>query len=217
MNHICNTVPVKALLFSLLFLTGTLELRAQGSVKGPTCVVADQTYHYQIADVWASDSTVQVCVTGGKLMPGAVACMAAGPQTPIRIAWNKGTSAGRIQVTAKGQTFSLECTTTSFLQGGVIPSAAAQQLVDSAASPAPLNCSPATGGDCLAAYVYQWEQSDDRINWQPITGATGAVFQFSSPVNSARFFRRKVTDSLSHSEAYSNTAAIFIKENNDNQ
>jgi hypothetical protein len=214
---LCYNMPVKALVFIFFCLSISLNLHAQISVSGPSCVLAAQPYHYKITWNWAADSTAQVCVTGGKLLTAGTSCVTASPETPIRIAWNEGEKQGRIQVTAGGQTFSFACTISTVLKGGTIPSVSAQQLVDTNSVPQPLDCSSATGGDCQPAYVYQWEQSSDRVNWHLIEGASAAVFQFASPVKSALFFRRKVTDTRSHSEGYSNVAAIFIKENNENQ
>lgn len=75
-------------------------------------------------------------------------------------------------------------------------------------SPAQINATASTGGECSVNLYYQWQQSLDSINFTDISGANGQNYQPGS-LTTSTYFRRHTT--CGHMNGYtSNTAFITV-------
>lgn len=78
-----------------------------------------------------------------------------------------------------------------------------------------LNVTLASGGlfsDLPDQYRYQWEESKDNVTWMPIVGATSPNCTGSNIITARTYFRRKVQEYSSGTEAYSNVLVIDITQ-----
>jgi gliding motility-associated-like protein len=73
---------------------------------------------------------------------------------------------------------------------------------------------PASGG--LIPYQYQWEYSDDNINWIPISGANATTYQ-SPDISNDRSFRRNIKDNKCSTTKgeYTNTVKLIYLRSKD--
>jgi hypothetical protein len=60
------------------------------------------------------------------------------------------------------------------------------------------------------SYSYQWQQSTDNVNFSDISGQTSLSLTFSAPLTITTYYRRKVTETVSGSVAYSNSATVTV-------
>src|SRR6185312_16788308 len=60
------------------------------------------------------------------------------------------------------------------------------------------HCSEVTGGACDPNYLYQWQLSENRMNWADIEGAVGKNLQFSKAVLVSTYFRRVTIEARSN-------------------
>lgn len=67
----------------------------------------------------------------------------------------------------------------------------------------------ATGGATSPVYNYQWQKSMDAVNWTDISGATSLNYT-SDTLQTARYFRRKVTETTTSTIAYTSTATVNV-------
>jgi hypothetical protein len=200
-------------LTALLLVSPVLPLSAQSvSITGPNCVLAGPPYMYNISGQWQSGSTVRVCVTGGVLADSGGTCAGgAGILSFIRVSWDSGgQTSGTIAVSSSLGDTTLVVQITTSLIGGQVDGAVANQSLDTLTTPVTLTVSPASGGACQPAYVYQWQQSADNVVWENVPGASNVQFVFSGPLKQPMYYRRVVTDNAANILAYSSVAVIWV-------
>jgi len=179
-------------------------------LTGPPCVVPVTEYQYNISANWGDESQIQVCINGGVVSGTNDVCYVGIPINQIKIKWSEATT-GSISIQSLSQEIaSLTVSITHELFGGTIDTASAVQVIQPSALPAPINCSVATGGGCGANYFYQWQKSFDHKAWTNIDGANGLKLVFTTPVNSAAYYRRKTIEWGSDNESYSDVATILL-------
>jgi hypothetical protein len=84
------------------------------------------------------------------------------------------------------------------------------QSVDTLTTPASINCSAPAGGACSPSYEFQWQQSQNNMNWTDMDGAVNPDLRFSLPVSRTTYYRRKITEKASGSESYSDIAIVSV-------
>src|ERR1700744_1411276 len=91
---------------SILFLSlpCTLPAISQVTISGPTCVVAGTVYQYTFSGSWDTTSTMQVCLTSGKIADSSASnsCTITGaPLATVLVVWNDSASGtGTVSLTS---------------------------------------------------------------------------------------------------------------------
>lgn len=199
------------LCFYLLFVLITPAI-GQVSVSGPTCVLPQVIYQYNISGNWDSTSTMQACLSGGVIADStnSKTCTAnASPRTSILVIWNNPGNAS-ITVTSSIGNNTININVTSPLSPGSIDTVSGRQTIFYDSIPSIINCSPDTGGSCSPTFLDQWQQSTDMLGWSDISGATAQNLTFNSPLVQATFYRRKVIETSSGTIGYSNIALVDV-------
>ncbi len=187
---------------------------AQPTISGPSCVTPGVVYHYVIKGSWKASSTMQVCLTGGVFSTkdttiGTCTQKNGAPLSSVLVVWNSPGNATINLSSALGNS-SLNITVASLLQPGIIDTASKKQFIGYDSLPVTIICSADSGGSCSPAYKDQWQQSADAISWKDIPGATSKNLTITTPLKQASFFRRKVTETISGTIAYSDVAFVDV-------
>jgi hypothetical protein len=125
------------------------------------------------------------------------------------VVWDN-VSSGSLGLTSTQGDTTLTVQGTTPLSGGSIVGSLKTQSVQYNAMPGGINCSPASGGACSPNYTYQWQESVDNVNWTDIKGATGQNLGFTASKKQTVYCRRKVTEIVSGSIAYSDVAMVDV-------
>jgi hypothetical protein len=194
-------------------LSGAAAL-CQPVITGPACVVPGIVYQYHISGNWDSVSTMQVCITGGVIADSAALtnCTAMdAPLAAVLVTW-KDSVAGSIALTSSLGSSTLNVSVTSALRPGSIAPASEVQSVGYDSVPATIYCSVDTGGSCSPSYRYQWLQSTDQLKWTDVEGpgATAQDLSFTEPLTETRYYRRRVTETVSGVIGYSGIATVNV-------
>lgn len=209
---------LKYLCFLFLSLPCTLPAVSQVTISGPTCVVAGTVYQYTITGSWDTASTMQVCVSSGKIADSSASnnCTVTGaPLATVLVVWNDSASGtGTISLTSSIGNATLTVNLTDVLSPGSLDSASQTQTVAQDSLPASLNCSIAAGGSCSPSYNYQWQLSSDAVSWTNVNDATAQNFAFTAAITQTTFFRRKVTETSSGTIGYSPVATVTLNQSN---
>jgi hypothetical protein len=196
-----------AALFIMLF---AFSSHSQVTITGPSCVTTGVVYMYNINGKFDTASTMKVCITGGTIDTTGKSCSSGNFQPFIKVSWNTGITSGSITLTSSAGNANFKAGITTTLNSGTIESTSKLQTTDSIKVPAMIRCAAATGGGCSPTYIYQWQQSNDNMDWQDIAGETGQNLVLKSSLRRSLYYRRKVTVKGSDSEAVTEAAAIFI-------
>lgn len=199
------------ILLLIVFLVIDLTtVYGQLTITGPTCVMPATTYDYVINNSGGDTSNIQACITGGFFISTYnTACQTINPTSKIRVTWTD-TIAGKLNIATSHGNASIDVSVTSVLEGGKIDSLVVKQILDVNSIPANLYCSQAKGGNCLPAYKYQWQDSKDNIKYSDIKGEETQNLLFSKEIKRTTYYRRKVTDTISNSIAYSVISALIV-------
>jgi hypothetical protein len=201
--------------FCLSILSGlfTLSCFSQISLSGPTCVIPGVIYQYKVTGNWDSTSTMQLCLSGGIIADSTDTntCTPIGgaPLSAVLVIWSNNSSGSLTLTSTKGNA-SLSVSITQALAPGVIDSTTKIQSITYDSIPTTINCAVDVGGSCSPSYNDQWQQSVDMVTWIDIIGATGQNLNFSSPLTQSTLFRRKVTETVTGSIAYSDAAIVNV-------
>ena len=200
--------------YLLILLSFILHLSenadAQLSITGATCVLPGTEYQYLINGDWSVDSSMQICVQGGRIIGTVDSCLE-GAVAEVHIIWDSSLT-HNLYLSYSASHSNLGINITTPLTGGTIDSVTALQTVLKNKLPVPINCSEATGGSCLPNYSLSWQQSNDGIHWTDIPGMASSDLIIENPVQQTTYYRRRVTDLVSRSIEYSNTAIIAVIE-----
>jgi len=197
----------------ILLIEGiSMSSREQVTVTGPTCVMAGTVYQYTIAGNWDSISTLNVCVSGGMIADSAdrINCTPTGaPVANVLVTWNNG-GTGSLTVTSSIGNGFISVVVSAPLIPGIIDSASMTQMIGYDSIPTIITCSMDVGGACNPIYSYQWQQSEDMVNWSDLPGDTLQSLSIDSGLTQSTYYRRKVTETTSGTIGYSNAAIIFV-------
>jgi hypothetical protein len=197
----------KPLLFLSLIIS-VIAGSAQVSIQGIQCVATGVDYQYNIKVDWKEGDRVRVCVEGGIITINNNSCMEKDFMSSIRVRWSQGVGR-KITVSSRSGTSSLEVKIAKALEAGEVITEDRQELT-ATNIPSDLICTPASGGSCAPTYNYQWEQSTDRLGWKPVNGATNKDLQFSAPLATSSYFRRKVIEMQSMTIGYSEIIELTV-------
>jgi len=201
---------MRTILFLFLML-GFKKEYAQVTVTGPTCVTPGILYKYIVTGVAPGSSNMQICITGGLIANTDSSCHQGVPVSSVKIIWNT-TITGNIAVSGSGGNYSLDVNKAKDFQAGKIDSLRRMQVIKTGGLPVVIFCSAASGGNCAPRYVYQWEESTDCLHWSNKSGATLKDFQFTSRPSQTVYYRRRVLESVSRTEKYSDIAVVSITQ-----
>ena len=203
-----TTRTIRLLIFALL---ASYPLFAQVSVTGPDCVIPGLIYQYNISGNWDSAATMSVCITGGVLSENNASCTPNGAPLPfIRVLWNENTPLGKITLRSSKGIATVSVSITTVLQPGSIDKSFRTQTVSANLVPSGITCAAPSGGGCSIAYQYQWQQSNDQVNWSNIPGATSKDLIFSNVAQQTGYYRRKTIHTVSGNIEYSDIAAVAV-------
>jgi hypothetical protein len=195
--------PVLIFLFSQ-----PAKVSAQLTVTGANCVMSSTIYDYIINDTSGDTAKINVCIIGGVFESNKNTCREIKPNTTIKVIWTDSL-AGKLNVNSQSDNTKFDVNVTNTLSGGLIDSFSVTQILDEDSIPATLSCSKAKGGNCNPSYKYQWQESKDNIKYQDINGEVMENLRFSKTIKHSTYYRRKVTDIISNSTAYSSVAAVL--------
>lgn len=195
------------LLLSATFFVSCL-LYAQPEIKGASCVIPGTEYDYFIDAGKDSATTISICIEGGNFTDTKQACKTIKPFSSVRVSWDENAAIAGLSV---GGTNLLKINKTALLDAGEIDSAAKRQLLKYDSASATITCSRATGGNCSPVYAYQWQQSDDALTWTDIEGAIKQNLPSQGAMKTPVFYRRKVTETIAGTVAYSTIATVFVE------
>jgi len=199
----------KKLLTPLLIIAVYPALHGQMIIKGPVCVKAGGEYQYNIEGPWKENGNPRVCVTGGVISETQQTCLSAETIASVRVIWNDKVVKGSISLTSSSGTATIDVGITEELSPGTIGAAKRQQISYNT-KPAAINCTPASGGNCIPSYQYQWQWSEDSFTWQDVAGANSQNLSVNSLLKQAAYYRRKVTENKSGDVAYSEIMSVLV-------
>jgi hypothetical protein len=188
------------------FITVSHSVISQPYVGGPACVLSGAEYQYNISGNIPPGS--RLCITGGKISGTDSTCISHLNAGYVKVTWSG--DSGRIVLSTPAGNFSSSIVITSALQGGAINSTSKLQSIDYNTSPLMISCGMPTGGGCIARYIFQWQQSADKLNWGDINGTTGQHLTGIPALTQAVFYRRKTTEVNSGSIVYSDEAVVYV-------
>ncbi len=200
-------------LFLIALTCISISCAAQVTVSGPTCVVPGTTYEYTISGSWDSVSIMQVCITGGYVPDSLVQGMCTpqgAPLSAILVIWDSAMSGGAITVSSSLGNVSLAVSITTPLIAGFIDSVSGQQAIGYDSVPSTIYCSADSGGSCSPSYSYCWQQSTDAVNWVNVPDSANQNLNFSEPITTTTFYRRKSVEVSSGTIGYSGLAVVRV-------
>lgn len=189
----------------LVFQFFLLKSFSQISITGPTCVQAGVSYQYTISGSWTQSTSMSWSVSGGTITNPP---SSGTPKPNVFITWTTNGTVSLVTSNPAGNA-SKSVSVSATLSGGTLSNTS--QTITYNATPNTINSStPASGGNCSPSYSYQWQQSTDNVNFSDISGQTSLSLTFSAPLTITTYYRRKVTETVSGSVAYSNSATVTV-------
>lgn len=201
-NFICYTLFLLLLHFSA---------DAQLSITGPQCVVTGTEYQYNVNGSISSVTSIQWCITGGKIIGSDNACFS-GSVSSIRVIWQDSVS-GNLKISALGSNATIKVAVTKGFKAGNISSNNLIQDIKKNVIPDAIFCAEPVGGSCKPRYEFQWEESGNGMSWKRIAGANAPELRFSSKPKESMYYRRRVVEIVSNTEDISNVAMVIVKDN----
>lgn len=201
---------IATLCFVFIWVISVIDTNAQIRITGSECVVPGTEYQYDLYGDLNDHPELEICVEGGILTANTSTCYKTNGANYVRVIWNEGITKGKIRITSSSGKRSFDVKPTRPLQGGNIDSLSRLQQVQTFGISRTINCSPGRGGSCAPSFVYQWEQSEDNLHWTEIKGANFQTLSIAPETKRAVFVRRRVTDQVSNSIAYSDVAIVVV-------
>lgn len=208
-----NKTFSKIALVRVVLLFGMLQLSrgaaAQLSISGPQCIIPGRSGQYIVSGNWGPDSWMKLCVRGGRLENGQQCYVSGAMMNTFFITW-VDTSSYRLELSSSLGNITLELKSTTELGGGAMNEDDRIKICDSAVTDYTFRCASATGGSCNPVYTYQWQRSENGLNWTNIAGANMQDLIFNGTVLVNTYFRRVTTESGSNTIAYSDQALLAV-------
>lgn len=205
-KNICKSLFILFLLQFVLSKQGLSQL----SITGPTCVQLGTQYQYTISGSWTTSTFMEWQIVGGVIAGTSNSYTSGTPKPSINVVWNSP-GGGSVSLKTGNPTDSKTkyVSVSGTLNGGSLSNSS--QTIAYNTTPSIINsASSASGGGCSPSYTYQWQQSYNSVDFTDVAGQTGLSLSFSAPLTTTTFYRRMVTESVSGSVAYSNTAAVYV-------
>lgn len=202
-HHICAIVMS---FFSVLVIETAF---AQGTISGPSCVKSGFEYQYLISFTGKFKDKSQICISGGKLVDSKTECTFVDTFAAIKVVWDQKATKGKISFSSVKGNASLDVTVIEELNPGSINNRKSQ-LIDYNSKREQIACTPATGGSCSPVYEYQWEVSEDALEWKELKGANEINLTNQEQQKRPLFYRRRVSEKTSSIVAYSDIASVYL-------
>ena len=203
-----SRINLRNIIAVAIFLT-SYAAQSQITILGPVCATPGSEYHYIVTLSNPTSSAYQVCVQGGIIKDAPATCVSQFSSSVIKIIWNN-VATGSITVSSGAGNQIRSINITSDLQPGEINQGSLQQVIEKGSVPDTLKCSVARKGSCSPVYIYQWQQSQNKIEWEDITYATSKNMKFTTTVSEPKYYRRKVTETNSGTIKFSGVASVYI-------
>jgi hypothetical protein len=152
---------------------------------------------------------MKLCVRGGVLEGGQQCNVSGKIINNFFVTWSD-TSYHRLELTSSLGNLNLELKSTFELKGGEINESDKIRICDSTVTNYTFRCAPAKGGSCDPMYTYQWQRSENGLNWTIISGADKKDLKFAGTIKVNTYFRRVTTESGSNMIAYSDHALLAV-------
>jgi len=208
MKKYFRTIAWFSLIALFIPMTGMAQ---QVTISGQTCVTGAVSYLYSFSGKYDTSTTVKICITGGNIEGIASNCIEGKWQSFVKVSWNDNNANGSITINTPNGNTTFNVNVTAALNPGKIESADLDQVIaDSIHKPATIHCSVAQGGNCSPGFQYQWQQSNDKMGWTDINGATGQQLSFTIPVKQMWYYRRRVKETRSGTIGYSDIASVVV-------
>lgn len=208
-----RTYLIRNAAFRLLLVTSFLSIcvitLAQVGIRGPQCVLPGLAYQYTITFNGERDSALQVCVAGGKLGLGDTCTQIVNNAGFVFVVWDEN-AFHEINISSSKGSANLPVVGTTALSGGQIDEKDKAQVYDKSRNRYMFRCKEASGGACTPSYSYQWQRSENGLNWTDIENATDRDLQVAAVILVNTFYRRVTTEIKSNSIAYSDQAMLAI-------
>lgn len=206
---------LRALIFKIILSAGCILSGfcgfAQLEITGPKCIIPGVKYQYMVSGSWKPESTVKVCITGGKLSGDSI-CTADGTRPfMVFVTWNANERLKKIEMTSSLGSTSIGVTATENLDGGLLKESGKSQEYDEDKSDYVFQCKDPRGGHCSPNYIYQWQYSENAVMWTDIKGETAKDLKYTGPGQTEIFFRRMTIETNSNSIAYSDIGKLTVK------
>ncbi len=185
-----------------MLLAMTKPAYTQWTISGPTCVTVGTQYTYTISGSWTNSTQMTWTVSNGTGSASGT------PLPQIHVTWS---GSGTVQINTSNPTgsYSLPVTASSTVTGGTLTPTS--QTIHYGATPTNLTCTASGGGSCNnPVYSYQWQSSPDNSNFSNIAGATATNITFTAGLTQTTYYRRFVTETVSGTTNYSNTATVIV-------
>src|ERR1017187_5035960 len=197
-----NLYCLKAVLLIIAIISLTKGNAQSGYISGATCVISGQPYTYMAQGV---TSTGWCTYTGGTINGVHNSCV--GGAYAVTVTWDASPTSHTLILNYSGGSLYLTVTNASTLVAGTISNTS--QNINYNTTPVTLSCSAASGGSCgTYTIAYQWQESNDNVNWTNIGGATSQ--NFSPPALVQTTYYRRSAVSQTNVAAYSNSATVFV-------
>lgn len=200
----------KNLIGFLFFASATVMGQAQPKLTGPTCILTGLDYQYNLNAYEFPSGACSICIQGGTFKGGGNCVSYPVVPASFMVTW-KDTAYRQLTITYNGLVNTLSVESTTPLSGGTIDTADKKQFYQPDSTGYSFHCSVPTGGSCTAQYLFQWQVSDNALNWQELEDAKDVNYRYTGPINGDLFFRRVTFDPISNTIAYSDQAVLSIK------
>ncbi len=184
----------------------TLSAKSQVTLVGARCILTGVPYQYTIANKNFRARETMICFAGGKTPNGEVCINLQDARKAFTIIWEPATP-HQIEIKTEKGSEKISMEDTEELDGGELDER--EKQINRSVKSYTFKCSDAKGGSCKPIYSYQWQISDNQINWKDLSGATGKDLRFVGSVEVNTYFRRVVTEQKSGLIAYSKIALLY--------
>ncbi len=178
----------------------------QFSIGGTSCVVGGTQYSYGISGNWNSGTSMSWSVTGGTITSSSSGT----PLPTIYVTWNSNLTTGTVYLSTSNPSgsASLNITVAGSLSVGTISNPS--QTINYNATPATINCFPASGASCSPSYVYKWQSSPNGSTGWTDMGVATQNLSFSAGLTQTTYYRRQVTETSSSTTGNTVTATVSV-------
>ncbi len=184
-------------------------ITAQGTITGPACVKPSFEYQYLINFTGKFKNKSEICITGGRLVDSKSECTQIDTFAAVKVIWDAKAVRGKISFASAKGNAAFDVNIIEELNPGTI-NTRKSQLIEYNSKREQITCGPATGGSCNPSYEYQWEISEDAIEWKEIKGSTDVNLANQEQQKRPFFYRRRVTEKTSGMVAYSDIASVYL-------
>ncbi len=210
MRQYYSRIPFIQITISLIMLLNGRSAFAQPEITGPRCILPGISYQYLVSGNWKAGTNVNVCVTGGKLKGDSTCTPKGSIPFMLFVTWDAANGKRQIELNSDAGKATLSVLATEQLQGGVLDANDRSQIIDNSNRNYVFHCKASQGGNCSPNYIYQWQYSENSVEWRDIVGATAKDLQISGSRSATTYVRRLATETNSNTMAYSDQGVLAV-------